>query len=705
MRTGVLIDCKLIAAVWLALPVHFAAAQGTVPVFQRTVGQSSYTILGRDPAAGETTNIPAVLVPLALSFDSRKIAGKPLVMDAAGDVQPILASPIFSKFPFPDGDDTQYADALLRATFPNSKGWHTLLGHPETKPLRITIPTGSGYVLTSKTSGDSIAVVDLDFVKKELFKHIPKREGELIVAITHNTVFYALGDATVCCSWGTHGVDSATGNSFVLGSFLDAAAAPVQERDIQPLTQQLGELINDPLHDPDRYGGSKAPGNIVPAWLRPVPLRPGEPRACGGTGIATTYFLLAPTDTNARGNIPVSPPFAAPLGGSVYHLQNMALLPWYAGVSANAGRYSFPDPRALTEPAQPCPPRPMRDESTAPAPPPDTPAAAASNGHKLIGYWVGHGPGGSLFPLRDVSPQWDIVIVAFATPDKHAPEGTLQFRPPAGFTAEQLKTGIADLQSRGKKVMISLGGGGEFFSLNDPKRIPDFVSSVARIVSEYGFDGIDLDFETPSLVLQPGDIDFRHPTTPSIVNLISGLRQLHHRFGPGFMISLVPEGTQMPAGYTTYGGQFGSYLPIAYAIRDILSFLDAQDYNTPPLQGLDGEIYQLASGVDYHAAMTEILLHGFPVGGDPNRLFPPFPPDQIAVGFLTGETTPAIVSASMDYLITGKPAASATYKLRKAVGYPRMIGPMFWTIDADRRASYEFSHVIGNQLHRYPLPQ
>ena len=73
------------------------------------------------------------------------------------------------------------------------------------------------------------------------------------------------------------------------------------------------------------------------------------------------------------------------------------------------------------------------------------------------------------------------------------------------------------------------------------------------------------------------------------------------------MISLVPEGTQIPSGYPSYGGQFGSYLPIAYAIRDILSFIDVQDYNTPPLEGLDGEIYQPGS-VDYHAAMTELLL-------------------------------------------------------------------------------------------------
>jgi hypothetical protein len=190
---------------------------------------------------------------------------------------------------------------------------------------------------------------------------------------------------------------------------------------------------------------------------------------------------------------------------------------------------------------------------------------------------------------------------------------------------------------------------------------------VTQVVADYGFDGIDLDFETPSLNIDPGDTDFRHPTTPSIVNVIWALRQLHDHFGPGFMISLVPEGSQGPAGYTSYGGQFGSYLAITYAIRDILSFIDAQDYNTPPLEGLDGEIYQ-SSSVDYHAAITELLLHGFNVGGDTKQSFPPLPASKIAVGFLTGYTSPNIVSQAMDYIISGKAPVGTRYKAWYHVG-------------------------------------
>jgi chitinase len=689
----------------LALLTGSVYADGTVSTFQHTFGKSVYMLAGRDPAQGGTITIPTVLVPITLSFETRKIAGHDFVMDAAPDIPRVLDSPIFSKFGFPSGGTTQYADALLRTTFPNAGEWHTLLGKPEVKAIKINIPLGFGYILTSKKTGRPFAVVDIEYLQRELFKRLPKQEGKLVIAMTDNTTYYALGDATVCCSWGTHGFDSATGNSFVLGSYIHAAPPIVEDRDVQPLTQQLAEFVNDPLHDPLAHArGAESPGNNFPPWMRPASTNVGGRGSCGGTGAGSTYFLLEPTNTNAKNNFPASKPFIARVGRITYHLQNAALLPWYTGVAqGRATSYSFPDAQALTEPSIPCPARGNRNNG--PSVPPQPTAAAvpmnsSPNGHWLIGYWVGYGGAGSAFSLREISPQWDVIIVAFATPSKSGPEGTMYFHTPAGLDTEQFKADIAYMKSRGKKVMISLGGGGQYFTLADPKHIASFVSSVTSIVTDYGFDGVDIDFESPSLSIDPGDADFKYPTTPSIVNLISALRQLHDHFGRGFMISLVPEGTQIPAGYPSYGGQFGSYLPITYSLRDILSFVDVQDYNTPPLEGLDGEIYQ-AGSVDYHAAMTELLLHGFNVGGDPKNFFPPMRADKVAVGFLTGDTTPTTVSEAMDYIITGKVRPGTRYKLRNPDGYPRMIGAMFWTIDADRRENYNFSNTVGPQLHRY----
>ena len=631
-----------------------------------------------------------------------------MTLDAAADVPRLLQSPMFSKSTFRAEEKTQYLDAMLRATTKAASGYHTLLGSPKVHAVTVEIPPGYGYMLTSKRTGTRLGMADVEYVQREIFRQIPRQEGKLVIAVTHNTGYYTYGDATVCCSWGTHGIDPSTGNSFVLASYLGATPALVEERDIQPLTRQLAEWVNDPLHDPLfhlAFGKPLPEGeNVVPRWEWPS-VKGTERHGCGGDSPATRYTLQNPLDTNERSNLLTGPASVVHTGSTAWHVANVALMGWY---TAGEKPYSFPDAHLLETPATPCPVNIHATTSTnQPAPPsavPPVPQKESTNGHKLIGYWTGDGPGGTLLRLRDVSPQWDVIIVAFANVDHLAPEGTMQMhvrpprpgQPPMDMT--QLKEDVAWLKSQGKKVLISLGGGGEYFTLAQQASIPNFVNSVKQIVTEYGFDGIDIDFETPSLNLDPGDTDFRHPKTASIVNLITGLRELREHFGPGFMLTLVPEGTQIPAGYAGYGGQFGSYLPLLWGVRDILSFVDVQDYNTPPLEGLDGEIYQLGS-VDYDAAMTELVLHGFAVGGRTGDFFPPVSADKVAVGFLVGTATPNLVSEAMQYLIRGVAPERTAYKLRQPTGYPAMIGAMFWTIDGDRNENYSFSNRIGPQLH------
>ena len=352
----------------------------------------------------------------------------------------------------------------------------------------------------------------------------------------------------------------------MLGSYLHAAPAVVEDGDVQPLTQQLAEFINDPLHDPSvsRAATYRLRATAFPRWMRPLRIV-RETRAAAAAQASPPHISFSNPPTPTRRTIfrhrRPSSPIRAEL---LITCRTWRCCPGIPALAKDLGStYSFPDAQALTELRQAMPgTRSARRRP--PAPPNPTvaafPASGSPNGHQLIGYWAGYGRAGPTFPLREVSPQWDVIIVAFATPDKNAPEGTMQFHTPAGLDTEQFKADIAYLKSQGKKVMISLGGGGQHFTLADPKRVPNFVSSVTRIVTDYGFDGIDIDFESPSLSIDPGDTDFKHPTTPSIVNLISALRQLHDHFGPSFMISLVPEGTQIPSGYPSYGGQFGSYL-------------------------------------------------------------------------------------------------------------------------------------------------
>lgn len=698
---------RILFAALLGLVPVAVPGQSSLPTFTHSSGDTTYTLIGNDPAKGGTANIPVTLVPVSLTFE----ASKGVVLSAVRDIAKVTRSPIFTPSRFDTGA-AQYADALLRTSFykvAESAGtlsnWHTTLGKPTVAPiLKINIPAGYGYTLSDRRAMRTMAVVDVEWLQKKIFETVPAgtlATDRLVMFVTHNTAYYAEGDATVCCSWGTNGTDGATRQSFLLASYLDLSTITV-DKDVQPLTEQLAEFIMDPGHDPLMKGRNvKLPGNTFGnGWMRSAST-PGSDFRCAGAGAGSRYFMLLPTDINPKNNFPASPAFTA----GAYHLQNAPVFPWYTG-TADAeswqGKLSFPDPGALTEPMKPCQPRGANTFGRAGTPPPTTPPAAfnGTHGHQLIGYWNGGGTGANRFRLHDVSPQWDVIIVAFAVPARSG-EAEMVFRTPFQYQPEEFKAEIAELHSRGKKVMISLGGGGQNFQVRTPAARQQFIDTVTGIVEQYGFDGVDIDFEAPSIVTEPGDTDFRHPTSAGTVNLIAALHALHNHFGPAFMISLVPEGTQTPGGYPGYGGQFGSYLPLVYGLRDILTFCDTQDYNTPPLQGLDGNIYQ-AGTVDYHAAMTELMLRGFPVGRDSRHMFPPVPANKIAVGFLNSDTTPQIVMDAMNYIVTGKAPAGTKYKLLRPAGYPAMRGAMFWTIDADRRGEYNYSNTVGPQLHNFP---
>ncbi len=683
---------KIILSLLLASSWASAQAPLAIPTFTGSFisggKQYSYTMAGGKPESGGVTTIPVAIVPVTLSFRS-----KPgVVLSASQNVQEVVHSPLFEPFQFPNGK-LQYGDALQRAQFADSAAgsWHTLFAAPKIMPeVSIEVPVANGYLLHSRSTGKSLGIADLEFVQKQLFQQLSKAgiaPDALLIAVTKNVAFYVLGDVTVCCSVGSHGVGAGSpGQPFVIGSYFDQNVMP-HFSDLQAISQQIAEWINDPLHN-------VAP-NEFPRWLEPA-----ANVNCGGPGESSAYLLEQPTDY-----LPNSNSMAVQFKGRNIHLENVALLPWFEqkeASSKNDSSYSFPDRRALTAPAQPCRSRDEHASIAAPTAQP-VPRHGSSNAHSLIGYWEGYESAGTKTPLRDVSPQWDIVIATFAAPVKGS-TSLLAFEPPAELGEQRFKSDVAYLQSHGRKVLISLGGGGQVVTLNTAEDLHNFVTSVTSIVEKYRFDGVDLDIETPSLLINAGDDDFRHPTTPSVVNLIAAMHQLHDHFGAKFMITEVPEAAQAQAGMQAYGGQFGSFLPVIYGTRDILSFVDAQDYNTPPLEGLDGNYY-FPGHADYHVALSEMLLQGFPVGGNSAHLFPPLPPEKVAIGLPATPTSARNYTAvpqvedALRYLIEGKAFTGGSYKLRRPAAYPKFLGAMFWAINEDRRNGYRMSNVIGPLLH------
>ncbi|MFB4281276.1 chitinase [Nonomuraea sp. MTCD27] len=324
----------------------------------------------------------------------------------------------------------------------------------------------------------------------------------------------------------------------------------------------------------------------------------------------------------------------------------------------------------------------------------------------LVGYLHASFANGSGYVrMSEVPNEWDVINLAFGEPTS-VTSGDIRFRqcpaaecpnvePEADFVAA-----IRAKQAQGKKVLISIGGQNGQVQLTTAAARDKFVESVAAIIDRYGLDGLDIDFEGHSLHLDPGDTNLAAPTTPVVVNLISALKSLKSRYGARFTLTMAPETFFVQLGYQFYGpgpngaadSRSASYLPVIHAMRDDLTLLHVQDYNSGPIKGLDDQ-YHTMGGHDFHVAMTDMLLAGFPIMGNAGNVFPPLRQDQVAIGLPAspnagnGFTTVAEVQKAFDCLAKG--TNCGTYRPRGV--YPNLRGLMTWSINWDRYNGHEFS--------------
>lgn len=320
------------------------------------------------------------------------------------------------------------------------------------------------------------------------------------------------------------------------------------------------------------------------------------------------------------------------------------------------------------------------------------------NGKVIVGYWQNwNNASAPYIRLRDIDSRYNVIEVAFGTTGSDL--ATVNFTP-EGTTVAEFKADIAALQAQGKKVLLSLGGETGTIVLATAANKQSFVNSMKNLLDTYNFDGFDIDIEGgTSLVLNSGDNNFMVPTTPKVVNLISAVKEIiAYRKGQGknCLLTMAPETYYVQTAYSsTYSPLVGAYLPIIYGLRDELSWIQPQLYNTGSVNGLDNRVYNSATA-DFIVAMTEMLLQGFPVAGT-NQTFPALREDQVAFGLPaapsaagSGYTNPAEVKKALNYLTKGQ-SFGGTYTLRKAGGYPGLRGIMTWSINWDNSHNREFA--------------
>ncbi|MFB6507575.1 MULTISPECIES: chitinase [unclassified Streptomyces] len=326
--------------------------------------------------------------------------------------------------------------------------------------------------------------------------------------------------------------------------------------------------------------------------------------------------------------------------------------------------------------------------------------------HALVGYLHASFANGSGYTrMADVPDSWDVIDLAFGEPTS-VTSGDIRFslcpvtECPNVESVAEFKAAIKAKQAAGKKVLISIGGQNGQVQLTTAAARDTFVSSVSKIIDEYGLDGLDIDFEGHSLSLNTGDTDFRNPTTPVVVNLISAVKTLKAKYGEKFVLTMAPETFFVQLGYQYYGSgpwggqdpRAGAYLPVIHALRDDLTLLHVQDYNSGSIMGLDNQ-YHSMGGADFHIAMTDMLLTGFPVAGDQTKVFPALRPDQVAIGLPAstqagnGHTSPAEVTKALNCLT--KKTDCGSYTTHGT--WPQLRGLMSWSINWDRFNNGEFS--------------
>lgn len=291
--------------------------------------------------------------------------------------------------------------------------------------------------------------------------------------------------------------------------------------------------------------------------------------------------------------------------------------------------------------------------------------------HAVTGYWQNFDNGAAVQRISDVQSHYDIIAVAFA--DATGTPGAVTFNLDSaglnGYTVEQFKADIRAKQAAGKKVIISVGGEKGTVSVNDSASAANFADSVYAVMQEYGFDGVDIDLENGL----------------NATYMTQALRSLSAKAGPSMILTMAPQTIDMQS-------TSGSYFRTALNVKDILTVVNMQYYNSGSMLGCDGKVYSQGS-VDFLTALACIQLEG---GLDPSQVGLGLPASTRGAG--SGYVSPSVVNNALDCLTRG--TNCGTFKPSRT--YPSLRGAMTWSTNWDATANNAWSNSVGPHVHALP---
>jgi chitinase len=291
--------------------------------------------------------------------------------------------------------------------------------------------------------------------------------------------------------------------------------------------------------------------------------------------------------------------------------------------------------------------------------------------HAVTGYWQNFNNGATVQRISDVSSQYDIIAVAFA--DATTTPGAVTFNLDSaglnGYTVDQFKADIRAKQAAGKKVIVSVGGERGTVTVNDAASATNFANSVYALMQTYGFDGVDIDLENGL----------------NATYMTQALRALSAKAGPSMILTMAPQTIDMQS-------TSNSYFQTALNVKDILTVVNMQYYNSGSMLGCDGKVYSQGS-VDFLTALACIQLEN---GLAPSQVGLGLPASTRGAG--SGYVSPTVVNNALDCLTKG--TACGSFKPPRT--YPDLRGAMTWSTNWDATAGNAWSNAVGPHVHALP---
>ena len=287
----------------------------TLPLWNGTINYQgsvyAFTMVGTDPSqTNVSTTVPVDIIPIKIvigTTTTHTFTPTHKLPNGKTVTQNIIASPIFnSGLDFNQGGtnvgQTQYVDAFQRANFWGSvstnTGYHVLLGGPTVLPLQTIHASGSNGA-TATAFGAKVGLVNINYFDPKiqaLITSLGIPPGTFPIFATYN-VYLTNGSANLanCCIGGYH---SFTGTStYSHSTYVGTTGAFAQ--DVSAWSHEIGEWVDDPLTT------SNSPCGI---------LEVGDPLE----------------------NEPNFGAYPYTLNGFTYHLQDLAMMPYFGDPPATS---------------------------------------------------------------------------------------------------------------------------------------------------------------------------------------------------------------------------------------------------------------------------------------------------------------------------------------------------------------------------------